>query len=353
MSSWSVRVGAALLLLAAASCRVARPSDLPLEPSWIVAVKSARMPDGEPDITHFAHHSWIDVKAGDEQEWERIEVLSASSGVRRFKIGSAVARADRRWRDRDVRVLGTLAGNGARAAVERIRTLSGELSDEYKADYLAWPGPNSNTLLADIARDTPGLAFAMHHNAVGKDYPGWIGAGLTTSKSGFHVDTLPLGFALGWREGIELHVLQLTFGVSIWPPRIQLPFLPEIPWSKGVDAPYVEVPTADQFVVLMDGSWMNLSVGREGVPAKGSWLIDYSAADAWSWFEYEWIAPDGFRIHERSSSSKGMSDVTRRVDCDPNGTVLYDSDLEGRRVKIVLRRLDSGRFMPEVEVSGP
>jgi hypothetical protein len=349
----------ALALTVLASCRVARPSELPREPDWIVAVKSARMPDGEPDITHFAHHTWVDVKFGDEKSWERIEVLSATSGVRRFPIGSAVAHADRRWRNRDVRVLGTMAGDEAHRAAEKIRALSDDLSEKYKADYVAWPGPNSNTLLAEIARDTAGLSFPMHHNAVGKDYPGWFGAGLTTSKTGVRVDTLPLGFALGLREGVELHVLQLTFGLSFWPPRLELPFLPEIPWSKGVDAPVVEVPAADQFIVLTDEGWMSLDVGDEGLPERASWLIEYSAADAWVWLEYEWVAPAGaagqgsLRIHERSSTSQGTGDVTRAVAGSPTGMVLYDADLEGRRVKIVLRRLASGRFMPETELAGP
>jgi hypothetical protein len=244
-------------LLALAGCHVARPSELPLEPAWIVAVKSTRMPDGEPAITHFAHHSWIDVKAGDEQSWERVEVLSESSGVRRMPIGAAVARADRRWHDREVRLLGVLQGDEARAAVERIQGLAGELEQKYRDDYLAWPGPNSNTLLADIASETPELAFLLHHNAVGKDYPGWIAAGITTTRTGVHLDTLPLGFAIGLREGVELHLLQLTFGVSFWPPRLELPFLPEIPWSSSVDTPIVEAPRADQCIWLMDASWMS------------------------------------------------------------------------------------------------
>lgn len=349
----------ACVLIGLASCRVARQSELPPEPSWIVAVKSARMPDGEPDITHFAHHSWIDVKCGDEKSWERIEVLSASSGVRRFKIGSAAARADRRWRDRDVRVLGTVAGDEARTVAERIRTLSDELSDRYKADYRAWPGPNSNSLLADIARATPGLAFTLHHNAVGKDYRGWFGAGLTSSKTGIHIDTLPLGFALGLHEGIEVHLLQLTFGISFWPPRIELPFLPEIPWSRGVDAPIVEVPRATHFVLLTDSGQISSIVGSEGLPDKGTWLIEYSAADAWIWLGYEWHAPDAVHpegslaVHERSNTSRGMDERARRVAWDPNGTALYDSDLAGRTVKIVVSRLATGRLTAAVEVGAP
>jgi hypothetical protein len=134
------------------------------------------------------------------------------------------------------------------------------------------------------------------------------------------------------REGIELHVLQLTFGISFWPPRLELPFLPESPWSQGVDTPHIDIPSADQFVVLTDAGYMSLLVGSEGLPDKGSWLIEYTSADAWIWFEYEWIAPGaaepagGFRIHECSTLPADSRTSRARVAWDPLGTALYDAD---------------------------
>jgi hypothetical protein len=154
-------------------------------------------------------------------------------------------------------------------------------------------------------------------------------------------------------------LLQLTFGVSFWPPRLELPFLPEIPWSSSVDTPIVEAPRADQCIWLMDASWMSIVVGEEGLPEKASYVIEYAAAGSWTWLEYEWVAPDAaapqgsLRIHERAHASGVTTESTRTIPWEPSGTAIHDSDFEGRRVKIVLTRLENGRFKPDVDVEEP
>jgi hypothetical protein len=79
-----------------------------------------------------------------------------------------------------------------------------------------------------MAREVPGLAFVFDHNAAGKDYTPWLYLGPTASRTGFRVDTLPVGFALGLREGVEVHLLQLTVGVALFPPALEIPFIPHI-----------------------------------------------------------------------------------------------------------------------------
>ncbi len=217
-----------LLLGSLPGCRVARPSDLDRESDWIVAVKTCRLPRSMPWYTQRAEHTWIDVKRGDEESWQRFEVLGRLFGPRRQPIASGDAREDRRWR-RDVELLAAFRDERARAIAERLEAASTELVYQYRAGYDAWPGPNSNTFVMQLVRRVDGLSAPLHHNAVGKDYPGWIDAGWTTSKTGVRIDTVPLGLAIGLREGLELHLLQLTFGVSLWPPRIKLPFLPALP----------------------------------------------------------------------------------------------------------------------------
>jgi len=79
-----------------------------------------------------------------------------------------------------------------------------------------WPGPNSTTFLAHIARQVPDLAIQLPSNAVGKDFlPGGRVVALAPSGSGFQV--LPYGligilFAAG--EGLELNLLRLSLGVD-------------------------------------------------------------------------------------------------------------------------------------------
>ncbi len=98
--------------------------------------------------------------------------------------------------------------------------------------YEAWPGPNSNTFMRELTQQIPELAFVFDHNAVGKDYA-WFDAGLAPSRTGVHFDTWTIGATVAMKEGLELHLLQLTFGLHLWTPRLELPFLPPIPWERA------------------------------------------------------------------------------------------------------------------------
>jgi len=188
--------------------------------------------------TRFAHHTWIDVKHGDEAHWMRVEVLDESSGAQAGAIPARTARMDTRWQ-RDVRLLKLIRGERAQRIAAVIEELTQAQHELYRKSYRAWPGPNSNTLVADLAREIPELSLCFDPNAVGKDYAGWFSAGATASKTGVRVDTPPLGFAVGLHEGVELHFLGLTLGVSLVPPRLNLPFFPALPWEErgqGADA---------------------------------------------------------------------------------------------------------------------
>jgi hypothetical protein len=211
----------------AASCAAPRPSEIPVRPDSIIAVKSTRLTSAQPALTRFAHHSWIDVKNGDEDRWKRYEIRSRASGMEVRPIDAAAARADVRW-DREVRLLEVLTGPDAAAAIPLLDRAAKGYEDLRPEDYRAWPGPNSNTFVARLGRRIPGLAFELDHNAVGKDYASILALGGTTTGTGLAVDSPVLGLALGLREGVELHLLQLTFGLSLFPPALKLPVLPRI-----------------------------------------------------------------------------------------------------------------------------
>lgn len=88
--------------------------------------------------------------------------------------------------------------------------------------YRAWPGPNSNTF-GDVMLRRCGLHASLPANAIGKDYRGWIGASWTTEGTGVQVETPVLGVRLGLKEGVEVHVIGLAFGVDLWPPALIVP----------------------------------------------------------------------------------------------------------------------------------
>jgi hypothetical protein len=225
------RVAGPLLVLASA-CAVTRPSELPRAEAWVAAVKSAGIPGSMPWYSRFAEHTWVDVKCGDDAHWIRSEVIGAHSGACCETITAREAYSDWRWMDEVVRVHRVVVGESARRVAERIAAVTAALAPRYKnGGYEAWPGPNSNTFMRDLARELPEFAFVFDHNAVGKDYT-WLDAGWSPSRTGVSFDTWPLGATLALEEGVELHFLQLTFGVRLWPPRLELPFLPPIPWES-------------------------------------------------------------------------------------------------------------------------
>lgn len=226
------RVAAPLLLLAGA-CAVTRPSELPRAEAWVAAVKSAGIPGSMPWYSRFAEHTWVDVKCGNDARWIRAEVVGAHSGARCDTISAREAYCDWRWSAEAVRVHRVVTGESARRVAERIAAVTEALDPRYSnGGYEAWPGPNSNTFMRELVRELPELAFAFDHNAVGKDYT-WLDVGWSPSRTGVTFDTWPLGATLALEEGVELHFLQLTFGVRLWPPRLLLPFLPPIPWESA------------------------------------------------------------------------------------------------------------------------
>ncbi len=86
----------------------------------------------------------------------------------------------------------------------------------YANTYTLWPGPNSNTFTAWIARAVPELQVDLPATAVGKDY---IGAthfvSTAPSGTGFQFTLAGLfGVAASPVDGFELNVLGLNFGVS-------------------------------------------------------------------------------------------------------------------------------------------
>jgi len=257
--------------LALSGCRSARPSELPKDEPWLVAVKSASLPEGMPWYTRFAEHTWVDFKCGSEEEWLRIEVMGSEEGARLHRLRPSLARRDWRWGDRPVRLQRSFEGEPARRIAEQLQQLHKVTKARYaNGGYQAWPGPNSNTFVRELNQAVPELAFVFDHNAVGKDYV-WLGAGLTPSGTGVQVDTLPLGFALGLEEGVELHLLQLTFALRLWPPRLALPALPTIPWEQTSETPLAvrSCPTEADLIVTIP-ALDNEGFGRMSVEHKMS-----------------------------------------------------------------------------------
>ena len=95
----------------------------------------------------------------------------------------------------------------------------------YNDTYHVWPGPNSNTFIAYLARTVPELRLELPPTAIGKDFlpAGKLGA-LTPSNTGAQISLGGYaGILLGLEEGIEINIAGLTAGIDLLPPAIKLP----------------------------------------------------------------------------------------------------------------------------------
>jgi Protein of unknown function (DUF3750) len=168
----------------------------------------------------FAHHTWIVVKAKGAVRYPRYDVVGWGKALRVDNYP-----ADGRWYGNVPRVLITLKGAEADSAIPEIQHAVAEYPYGGHGSYVIWPGPNSNTFVASVARRVPALAPALLPTAVGKDFAGWpLYAGTSPSHTGLQLSIGGLfGVTLGWVEGLEVNILGLVAGFDLRRPALKLP----------------------------------------------------------------------------------------------------------------------------------
>lgn len=168
----------------------------------------------------FAHHSWIVVKPKGAARYTRYEVVGWGKALRIDNYA-----ADGRWYGNTPEILVTLRGPEAERAIPEIRRAVAAYPHGGAGSYTIWPGPNSNTFVASVARQVPALAPALLPTAMGKDFAGWplffgsppSGSGVQLSVGGV------LGVTVGWVEGLEINLLGLVAGIDVARPALKLP----------------------------------------------------------------------------------------------------------------------------------
>lgn len=161
----------------------------------------------------FGVHTWVAVKPTDAPQWTVYEVV----GWRLRWSPSAVvvhSRApDGRWFGATPQLYAQRRGPGVDRLIERIDQAA--RAYPYGAEYRAWPGPNSNTFTAWVARAVPELELDLPATAIGKDYLGSAIVGTAPSGRGLQLSLVGvLGVAVSPVDGVELNLLGLNFGVS-------------------------------------------------------------------------------------------------------------------------------------------
>lgn len=161
----------------------------------------------------FGVHTWVAVKPRDAMSWTVYEII----GWRLRWSDSALVIRERQpdapWFGSPVELYADKRGPGVDELIKRVDKAARQYP--YANTYTLWPGPNSNTFTAWIARQVPELQVDLPATAVGKDYIGSTFVSTAPSGSGFQLTVAGLlGVAAGPVEGFELNFLGLNFGAS-------------------------------------------------------------------------------------------------------------------------------------------
>ena len=170
-----------------------------------------------------AVHTWIAFKPRDASRYTRYEVMGWGVGR-----GAPALRVDRTgpdnyWFGSRPDLLLDRRGDGVDALIAKVE--SAVAAYPYPSSYRTWPGPNSNTFVAYVARTVPELRLKLPPTAIGKDFlAGAALAGPSPSGTGAQLSVLGLlGVLVARDEGLEVNLLGLVFGVDVQDPALKVP----------------------------------------------------------------------------------------------------------------------------------
>jgi len=178
----------------------------------------------------FGIHTWIATKRGDSDHYTVYQVIGwnlyrGHSVVTVSKGGAP----DFLWFNAQPELLIEHRGTDTEKLIDQIE--SAVEAYPYPNRYQVWPGPNSNTFTAFIARQVPELGLDLPPTAIGKDYlPDGNLVGPTPSGTGWQFSLFGmLGASLAREEGFELNLLGLSFGFDINDLALRLPGFGRVP----------------------------------------------------------------------------------------------------------------------------
>lgn len=171
----------------------------------------------------FGIHTWIATKPARADTYTVHQVIGWQLPARGTAVDSRRDLPDRRWYDAEPWLLKDLRGDAAEALIPAIEHAVARYP--YGDRYVLWPGPNSNTFVAWIAREVPGLQLSLPATAIGKDWLGDerriahapSGTGWQVSFGGY------FGVLVARHEGLEFNLGGAVLGVDLRRPALKLP----------------------------------------------------------------------------------------------------------------------------------
>lgn len=167
-------------------------------------------------------HTWIASKRRNADSFVVYEVIGWYKYRDLPVVATTRKEPDRRWFGSEPQVLLDMRGQEVEGVINDIERAV--TAYPHADEYTVWPGPNSNTFVAFVARNVPGLSVDLPPTAIGKDYLGGKLVAQTPSGSGYQVSIAGLlGVMVAAEEGIEINLLGLTFGIDPMDLAVKLP----------------------------------------------------------------------------------------------------------------------------------
>jgi len=183
---------------------------------------------------YFGVHPWIAVKPSNAEAFTVYEVIGWRLRWGENVVAIHERAADARWFGNAPELLVDMRGDGVDAIIKKIDAAAH--SYPYNDQYTIYPGPNSNTFVAHVAREVPELKIDLPPTAIGKDYLGSSLLAKTPSGTGYQFNIGGLfGVMASLKEGMEINLLGLVFGINPLDPSIKLPGIGRIGPARRLD----------------------------------------------------------------------------------------------------------------------
>lgn len=170
----------------------------------------------------FAVHSWIATKERDAADYTVYQVVGWRHyrGYPSLSIGPDTP--DRHWFGARPMLLAHFQGAEAERLIGKIDNAA--RAYPFAEQYVMWPGPNSNSFTAWVARQVPELQLELPPTAIGKDYFGLHPLDRAASGTGWQFSLFGLlGLTLAREEGLEINIAGLVLGIDPMDFSLKLP----------------------------------------------------------------------------------------------------------------------------------